>query len=451
MPDTRVEIIRRLARKGAGPALERALGKSRPQDVATAIAHLAPAEQRRVLAGIADLDDAATVLSTVDDVDRVRLVAHLDFDRLVSILEHMEVDDEADLIAELPDELRARVLEAISDDDQEHVEDIMGWPPDSAGGIMQPLAFRCSESDSCRDAIAALHEQAEDLEMVFYLYVENDQEQLVGVASLRQLLTHAPSTALKDMMISDVLTVGPMTDQEEVARIVSRYDLLALPVVDEHRRLLGIVTIDDVVDVIQEEAVEDMLLMAGVGDELDPADTSVISAARQRLTWLLITLVGGIGMAELIGVFEGALEKQAVLAGFIPVILGMGGNVGTQAATIAVRNIATGHLGTDGTRGTAKVLFRETRVGLLLGLFFALGLGTYTLLRWTDQPMLGAAIAISITVTVVAAAAIGTMVPITLNRLGADPAVATGPFVTTGIDAVAIVIYFGTCVAMLGL
>lgn len=448
MPDARVEIIRRLARRGARAALHRALEKSRPEDVATAINHLAPAEQRRVFAQVDDHEAAATILASVDSADRARLAESIEFERLVEVLENMEVDDEADLIAELPEDLRARVLEAISDDDQEQVEDILAWPEDSAGGIMQPLAFTCLDSTTCREAIAALHEQAEELELIFYLYVQNEADQLVGVASLRQLLTNAPSTPLKEIMTTDIIHVSPMTDQEEVARLVSRYDLLALPVVDETRQLMGIITVDDVVDVIREEAAEDMLLMAGVRDELDPTSTSVMGAAKQRLMWLMVTLVGGIGMAELIGVFEGALQKQAVLAGFIPVILGMGGNVGTQAATIAVRNIATGHMG---SRGVPAILFRETRVGLVLGLAFAVGLGGYTLLRWSEQPLLGVAIALSITVTVVAAAAIGTMVPITLNRLGADPAVATGPFVTTGIDAVAIVIYFGTCVAMLGL
>jgi len=212
--------------------------------------------------------------------------------------------------------------------------------------------------------------------------------------------------------------------------------------------MLGIVTIDDVVDVIQEEAVEDMMLMAGVGDQLDPNARSVWSSARQRFTWLIITLIGGIGMAELIGVFEHALAKQAVLAGFIPVMLGMGGNVGTQAATIAVRNIATGH---SASLGLGAMIFREARVGFLLGVAFAITLGTYAYLRWPEQPLLGASIAIAITITVVAAAAVGTLVPMTLHRLGVDPAVATGPFVTTGIDLVAILIYFSTAVLMLGL
>ena len=448
MVDARVEVIRRLARRSAEAPLRRALTKSRSVDIASAIRHLAPAEQRLVMSQVADADVAADVLARLEGNEFSFIVQTLEFDRLVDLLNRMDVDDEADVIDRLPAELNERVLQAIEHADKQLVEDILAWPEDSAGGIMQPIAFQLNQALTCRDAIAALHEQHEDLETVFYLYVTNDNDQLVGVTSLRGLLTHAPSTTLSELIATDIIAVEPQDDQEEVARLVSRYDLLAVPVVDADRRLLGIVTIDDVLDVIKEEALEDMMLMAGVSDDTNPNALGVVQAARQRFTWLTVTLVGGIGMAELIGVFEDALAKEAVLAGFIPVMLGMGGNVGIQAATVAVRNIATGHAATT---SIPAVLFRETRVGLLLGLGFAVTLGTYALVRWMDQPLLGVAIAVAITATVVSAAALGAMVPLSLQRLGVDPAIATGPFVTTGIDMLAILIYFATCITILGL
>ena len=448
MVDARVEVIRRLARRSADAPLRRALGKSRAVDIASAIQHLAPAEQRLVMSKLGDDDVAAEVLARSEGADLAVLVQALEFPRLVDLLDRMDVDDEADVIDQLPRDLHDRVLSAIHSRDKQLVEDILAWPEDSAGGIMQPLAFQLRRDLTCRDAISALHQQHEELETVFYLYVTNDADQLVGVTSLRALLTHAPSTALHEIMAADIIAVSPEEDQEEVARLVSRYDLLAVPVVDSDRRLLGIVTVDDVLDVIKEEALEDMMLMAGIGDEDDPNNSGVFQAARLRFTWLTVTLVGGIGMAELIGAFEETLAKEAVLAGFIPVMLGMGGNVGIQAATVAVRNIATGHAANT---SMLSALFREARVGLLLGIGFALTLGTYALVRWWDQPLLGVAIAIAITATVVAAAALGTMVPLTLHRLGVDPAVATGPFVTTGIDMLAILIYFATCITILGL
>lgn len=441
-----VEAMRRLARRSAVSSLRRTVEKSRPEDIAEAIGHLAPHEQKLVFSQVEDNETAANVLVQLDDTDFQLLVSEIEFDRLILLMNLMEVDDEADLIQLLPEEIREAVLDAIHHADKEHVEELLTYPEDSAGGIMQPLVFVTHEDTSCRDAINHLHEAAGDLEMIFYLYVENEGGQLVGVTSLRALLTHPPSTKLNEFMITEVITVSPETDQEDVARIVSRYDMLAVPVVDEGRRLLGIVTIDDVVDVIQDEAMEDMLLMAGVRDEVDPTGGSVLKAARQRATWLFLTLLGGIAMAEVIGAFETQMIQLPVLAGFIPVMMGMGGNVGVQAATIAVQNIASGHANAS---GPMKMAWHEMRVGLVMGIGFALVLGAYT---WaTGDAQLAAAVSTSIVCTVTVAASFGMMVPFTFHRLGVDPAIATGPFVTTGIDVVAILIYFATCMSILGL
>jgi len=440
------EAMRRLARRGAVASLKRTVEKSRAEDIAAAIGHLAPHEQKLVISQVDDDEMAANVLVQLDDTDFKLLAADFEFDHLVRLLNIMEVDDEADIIQLLPDDIREQVLEAIHHKDKEHVEEILTYPEDSAGGIMQPLVFVTHEDTSCRDAINHLHQSAGDLEMIFYLYIENDAGQLVGVTSLRALLTHPPSAILSEFMITEVITVSPETDQEEVARFVSRYDLLAVPVVDEGRRLLGIVTIDDVVDVIQDEALEDMLLMAGVNEEVDPTGGSVFKAARQRAAWLFITLIGGIAMAEVIGSFEEPMKKLPVLAGFIPVMMGMGGNVGVQAATIAVQNIATGHAKVT---GIVRMSWHEMRVGLIMGCAFALILGAYSWL--TGDIRLAAAVSMSIVATVTVAASFGMMVPYTFHRFGVDPAIATGPLVTTGIDVVAILIYFATCMSILGL
>ncbi len=449
MTDARVEVIRRLARRGVGPALERALAKSRPEDIAEALRHLAPAEARRVVGPMGDDARLAEVLTHLDEATLNAVVDGLDFDRLVRLLEMMEADDEADVIERLPEALRERVLEALAADEQRMVEDLMAWPEDSAGGIMQPLAFRLREDTTCRQAIEALHEQQEDLEMVFYLYVENAAGQLVGVCSLRALLIHPPSTPLRDIMTTDVIAVSPETDQEEVARLASRYDLLAIPVVDEGRRLLGIVTIDDVVDVIKEEAIEDMMLMAGVseGGSAESGEVGVIGAVRRRLGWLLVAIAGGVAMAELVDAFGATLARRVVLAGFIPVILGMGGNVAVQAATVTVRNLAAGHAGGS---ATFRLVFRETRVGLVIGAITALGLGGYALARWPAEPLLGAAVGLSLIVSIALGATIGTLLPLGLSRLGRDPAAATGPFVTTAVDIAALLVYFASAAALLG-
>ncbi|RME25409.1 MAG: magnesium transporter [Deltaproteobacteria bacterium] len=440
-----VDAIRRLARRGATSALERTIAKSRAEDIAAAMQHLAPAQVKLVFDRITDDEVAAEVLTRVDNPGLEVLVEHLPFERLVQLLDLMEVDDEADVIARLPEELRTRVMAAIEGEDKEHVEDILAWPEDSAGGIMQPVAFRLNENTTCREAIAALHEQQEDLEMIFYIYVENDAGQLVGVTSLRALLTHPPSTPLKEIMATDVIAVTPDTDQEEVARQVSRYDLLAIPVVDEHRKLLGIVTIDDVVDVIREEAAEDMMLMAGVGEDIDALSGGVLQSTRKRLPWLIVTLCGGMIISEIFNRFQTGTPALVVLAAFVPVMIGMGGNVGIQAATITVRNIAMDRVAAG---GTLALIRREAGVGLTMGVFFALVLGTFAALRYGD-PRMGLAIAGSGVVQLTVAASVGTLVPLAMQRLGVDPAVATGPFVTTGIDLIGLTLFFSLASAIL--
>ncbi len=445
MADPRIDVIRRLARREAWPALRRTLQKSRSEDIAAAVDHLPPSLQRRVVKDVGEDEKTAEIISLISGSTLQSVLSVFPFEQLLALLAFLPVDDEADVISALPEPLQRRVLAAIKGEEKEQVEDLLSWPEDSAGGLMHPAPFRLQSELTCRDAISALQD-ADDLEMVFYLYVENSMDQLVGVTSLRALLTHPPSTTLEDLVTTELISVAPETDQEEVARVVSRYDLLAIPVLDPDRRMLGIITIDDIVDVIKEEAAEDMMLMAGVGDDLTSHTQSVFSSFKQRLTWLMITLFGGIGMAELIGLFEESLQAQAVLAGFIPVMLGTGGNVGTQAATIAVRNIATGHVGSF---GTLPMLYREARVGTLLGFTFAAVLGGYALIRWME-PRLGIAIGAALIIIVICAATLGMLVPITLNRLGIDPAVATGPFVTTIIDLIAILIYFSICGLILG-
>jgi len=441
---SRVEAIRRLTRKSAGPALRRALSKSRPEDIAAALSHLAPAEQRLLLGNVEDDQQAADVLVQLEDAELNRVVQLIEFQRLIRLFQKMEADDAAHLLGRLPEDMQARLLSTIKGAEKEQVEDLLAWPEDSAGRIMQPVAFRLHDTQSCREAIEAL-QHAENVEMVFYLYAENEAGQLVGVTSLRNLLTHLPSTRIADVMTPDVITVHPEADQEEVARIVGRYGLLALPVVDEGRHLLGIVTVDDVVDVIKEEAAEDMMLMAGVGDEPDPNAGTVFAAAKKRLPWLVITMCGGLVTSEIINRVQPMLAGEAVLVSFIPVIMGMGGNVGIQAATIAVRNLATGSGGAVPMR---SVMFREMRVGFLVGVAFALFVGTFAALR-NHNPTLGAAIAVAGLLQLTAAATFGTGIPALMARLGVDPAVATGPFVTTGIDMLGIAVYFATCLAIL--
>ena len=441
----KINIIRRLARKQTS-ALERALHKTRAPDIAEAIVYSAPYEQRYIWEALSNNDTlAAEVLASIPENSLEEFLPIVQVERLTRLLNLIAVDDQADILDALPKETQHKILQALQEDDRTQLEDLMSYDPDSAGGLMHVDVVRINEDSTCRDAIKLLQTQA-NVEMAFYLYIETDNQQLVGVLSLRRLLLHPPSTKLKEIMITDLVTVAPTASEEEVARVVQRYDIIALPVVDDQRHLLGIITVDDVMDVIWEMHENQMMRMAGMNEEHNPHERNVFKAFQQRLTWLLITLIGGIGMAELIGFFEESLSAKAALASFIPVMLGTGGNVGTQAATIAVRNLA---LDKSFVFSTVSMLWRELKVGTLLGISFGLILGGYAFIRF--EPKMGLAIAIATLATVMCAALIGMFIPLTLNRMNVDPAVATGPFVTSSIDLLAILIYFSTCIVVLGL
>ena len=444
----RVDAIRRLARRRAAGPLQRAVAKSSAEDIAEAMSSLTRGDTRFVFELLpAEGALGAEVLLELGEADFGLLIGQVPEERLKAWVDELEPDDVADLIELLPEELRAQVLSDMEDEDREQAEELLAWPSDSAGGIMSPVAFRLAEETTCREAIAALQDQAEDVEMVFYAYVENEGGQLVGVTSLRQLLLNPPSKTLGEIMNPDVIALAPETDQEEVARIAGRYDLLAVPIVDDTRKFLGIVTIDDVLDVLEEEAEQDMLRMAGVDEQYDVAGVSVLKAARQRLTWLLVTTAGGIGLAEVIGGFRQSLEDNTMLAAFIPVIMALGGSVALQTATITVRNLATGHLSSAG--GWWLALFRELRVGLLIGAILGAVLLGYGWLR-TDQ-LVGLTVGVTVLGALILSAVIGALIPLVLDRLGIDPALATGPFVTITIDLVAIVVYLSIATALLGL
>ncbi len=432
----RVDAIRRLARRGAIQALAKVVATTRAEDLAAAMGHLARNEQRLVFGQVRSDATAADLLVRVGHQDFLSLTSELPVERLVRLFSEMEADDQTDLIELLPEDKREAVLARLHGEEREQMEELRGYAPDSAGGIMSPLAFRLREDITCRDAIAAVQE-ASDHELVYYVYVENESGQLVGVTSLRNLLTHPPSTRLSDIMTTDVISVEATTDQEEVARIAGRYDLLAVPVVDDKRHLQGIVTVDDVIDVIREEAAEDMLLMAGVGEDApDGATGNRFAIAGRRLPWLLVALVGGVVISEIMGRFDGMLKIEVVLAAFIPMLIGMSGNVGIQSATLTVRNIAIGRLDT----GVAARVGGEAVTGLLLGLVFSTLIGIYSMLRYGDLHT-ALAIGIALTCNTTTAALMGTLVPLTLRRVGVDPAIATGPFVTTGMDVVGVTIY----------
>lgn len=446
--DARTEaVLRRLVRREADGAVKRLLARHRPQDIAAAMEHLTWQEQRKLYRSIDDKDYAATLLTYLSEGSIREITRDMSEEAVVDLLERVEPDDATDIVGNLDYSLRAKVIGELQDDPTgEEVKTLLAWPKESAGGIMSTTVFTRPVGSSCGAAIAELQANHEQFEAIYYVYVTDERDQLVGVCSLRNLLTHSPRTSLDQVMTKDPITVSPTTDQEEVARIVARYDLVAVPVIDEKRRILGIVTVDDVVDVIREEAAEDMMLMAGVSDPY--RERSLLRQAAYRAGWLFATIAGGILASEIVGLYQDTLRAMAVLAGFVPVIMGSGGNVGIQSATLAVRGLATGKVQVG---GALSFIVREARVGLLLGVIFALVLGIYGIARYPSEPVVALSVSTSVLCAMSLATLVGASLPLGLQRMGADPAVATGPFVTTGVDVISITVYLSIAKLLLGL
>ena len=433
------DTYRRLLRRQAKTNLIKLTRKTHPADLATVFRHFTDEEQIEIFTLMNENEHTAEFLSELDDALVNDLLANESLERIASIIEKAPTNDQSGILNVLEEEKAQSVIELLNAEEQEGIAEIMGYPEDSAGALMNTEVFTLNEGITAGEAIKTLQDQ-EEAEMVFYLYITDNDDRLVGVISLRALTTTPSTTTLKDMMIKNVHSVRPETDQEEVARVVAQYNYLAVPVIDPDSHLLGIVTVDDVVDVIREEATEDFLQMAGAGKDREILLKSSWENAKTRLPWLFASWVGGVIAAYLIGVFENMLENIIALAAFIPVILGMGGNIATQSSTIIVRGMATGrvHIG-----GEIKLIIKEMQVGLLLGILYGILLGVFAKITFPNaHNYLGVVVGLSICVSMIVAATVGTIIPLILRKLDIDPAVATGPFVTTSIDILGVLFYF---------
>lgn len=449
-PEQQGELLRKFVRKGSRASITKLLAKVRSEDVAVAFRGLTPAERFDVFRILTDSypERSGEVLAELDGSIRLGLLERLEPREIASILERMPVDDQVFVIESLPEDLQPAVLELVG---VEHLSDVQGqltFEEDTAGRIMTREYFALSETTTVRDAVAAIQEHRE-LELIVYLYVLDTADRLVGVMSLRQLLLARPGKTLGDVMTRDVITVHTDTDQEEVAQLATRYDLLAIPVVDSEGVLVGIVTYDDIVDVVREEATEDFYKMAGTSDEEILYQERSFKVASIRFPWLLVNLAGGVLTGLLLEHFQVRLEEALFLLTFVPVIMGMGGNIGTQTSTIAVRGLATGRI-RRGESSTRQFLWRQLKVGVLLGIACALVVaGAAAILQ--QNVMYSAVVGAAMVIALVLASLNGAMIPILFERLGVDPAIASGPLVTTSNDITGILIYFGLASALIEL
>ena len=393
-----------------------------------------------------DSEKTAEILLELDEEVREKILKNLTAKEIAEELDELSTDDAADIIGELPQNKKEAVISELEDvEHAKHIVDLLRYNEDSAGGLMAKELVKVNENWNVLTCVKEMRAQAENVTRVHSIYVVDDENKLKGRLSLKDLLTTSTKTPISEVYIPKVDFVKVNTPYVEVARIMQKYDLEAIPVVDELGRLVGRITIDDIIDVIKEEADKDYQLAAGISQDVE-ADDSILELTKARLPWLVLALFGGFIAVEVAGQFEGAMEEYKVLFFFTPLIAAMAGNVGVQSSAIIVQGLANNTLG-----GTLwQRLFKEMRLSLFNGLILAviLLLGSHFLLG-VDY-IIGITVSIALITVIVIASLIGTFVPITLNKYGVDPALATGPFITTSNDIFGLLIYFSIAKLILG-
>ena len=390
---------------------------------------------------------AGEVLWRTDRASRADIIFRIDNQALDPIIATMPVDWAAHCLRLLPKAGLKRVLSTLQPDKAAALKKQLSYKPDTAGARMDPDVTPFNQDLTVAETVNKIRETM-SLRKVFHCYVVDEKGRLRGVVPLRKLLMAAPDIRLKDLILPYIISVTTDMDQEEVARIATKKMIFALPVVNKKGILMGVITLDKVLRVIQEEATEDIFKMAGT-DKREITSQSLFHVARIRAPWLFASFLGGLGAAMIIGIFEHAIAKVAALAMFLPIVLGMGGNIGVQSATVVVRGLAMGYID---VRAIGKTVIKEMCIGLMLGITYGIILGLFAMLRFlgADPPLggltfgisLGFTVGIAIFCSMFIAGTTGAFIPMILKKMNIDPAIATGPFVTTSIDILGVVTYF---------
>ncbi len=437
--DVVLDSVRRLLRIGATANLLNLLQKQHPADLGQIFGELHDNERQAAFAVLVERQPklAMESLSELGAERGAHLLAGKSAEDIARLVQEIASDDAAALIDYLPDELSHEVLELMRRRESGQVESLLDYAEQTAGRIMNPNVFALTEDLTVAEAVSAL-QSAINVEMVFYLYVVDARRHLVGVTSLRRLLLVSPETPLKRIMTPDVFSVRVDTDQEEAARLVASYNLLAIPVVDEENKLAGVITVDDVIDVLKDEATEDLLRLAGVsGDER--IETPPFEALKKRLPWLGINLATAFLAASVVAAFEYTISQATALAVFMPIVAGMGGNAATQTLTVIVRGLALGELSWANAR---KALYKESVIGLGNGVVLGV---VAALVAWVTKgnPVLGLVLGVAMVCNMFVASTAGTLVPLGLKALKVDPALASSVFITTFTDVIGFASFLG--------
>jgi magnesium transporter len=417
----------------------------RPPDQADVFGDLQPKQQEALLPRL-QAGDAADILEELEDEDAAELAGRLEMDALAPILDEMEPDEAADLLGDLHPEQARIALEGMAGADE--VRPLLAHPDESAGGLMTPELVTLRRWMTAEEAIAHIRNLAPDSGTIYYVFVIDGEGRLCGVVSLRQLIVADPTTRIEEIMEPEVIRVHVGTDQEECARLMARYDLLALPVVDNGDHLVGFITVDDLVDVLEEETTEDIQRLGGA----EPLDrpyltTSVLTVAWKRIGWLLLLFVTETLTGTVLRHFQHELDTMVALAFFVPLLIGTGGNAGSQTTSTIIRALALRQVD---FRDFLKIVWHEIRAGLLLGVIMA-AIAFGRALTWGTGTTMALAVSLSIFAIVVWANGVGSVLPLLAARLRIDPTVVSGPFMSTLVDATGLFIYFTMAKLILGI
>lgn len=440
-----VKAVQRLIRVGAKGNLRKVIGKSYPSDLGTILEHIGKNDRRMFLPLIFEGRKLGETLLEVNEELRRILLSELEDAMVARLVLELSSDDAADLLEILPKERIENILNTIKMPSvKRQLLRLLSFEPNTAGSIMQTEFLALPELETAANAIIIIKRRYRE-KPIFYLYTVDDENRLSGVVSLRQLLLAEENCQLKSLANQHVIKVNVDEDQEKVAELAYRYDLLAIPVVDTKNHVVGIITVDDIMDVMEEEVSEDIYKLAGSNIEELVYGNRILKISKVRLPWLIVSVFAGLITAFIIGLFHNTLTTMLALASFIPVITGMSGNVGTQTSAITVRGLAVGRLSVF-TIG--KTVFREMRVGILLGIVSGLSVAIIGYF-WHHTIFLGVIIAVSMIAGMAFAAVSGSLMPLLFQKFGIDPAIASGPLVTTLNDCVSVSIYLSVATILL--
>ena len=408
-----------------------------PADIADLIDELEE-EDRLHLFSLLDVDKASDVILELSDTSREQLIEDLSNEKLTNIIEEMDSDDKADIIAELSDDQAKAVLEAIEPEESQEVQELLKYADDTAGGIMQSELVSVRKDATINDAFQAVADAKDEIENIHNIFVVDETDKLIGTVPLQSIITTKRFTPILDIIDEDIPSVLHDMDQEEVARLFKKYDLVSIGVVDNQQRLLGRITIDDVVDAIQEETSEDIYRIAGLGED-DTVFNNTTESVKKRLPWLYLNLITALASVLVIGFFEETIKLMVALVFFMPVVAGLGGNAGSQTLTLIVRGMALGEITFENAK---RALFRQIAVGIANGIAVGIVIGIIAYF-WKGIPILGLILGLAMIISIFTGTLVGALIPLALKRLKLDPALGSHIFLTAFTDAFGFLTFLG--------